>query len=765
MNSHYLKQIQSAYQLYSQGRLPQAETAFRRILESSPEQVDALQGLSLIVFQRGHYQSAIQIIKKARMLNPNSPDIHYNLGNMLMQVGQLKAAIECYEATLKLSPTYLKALNNLGNIYSKTNELTKAANCYRQILVHHPNGQTYYNLGNIYQAQGQSLEAINCYQKALNFQPTPSIYNNLGNLYNIQGKLDEAIQCYEQALKLGANDPGMYIHLGIMMSRKGDLNQAIEMYNKALKISPNNVRALINMGTSLAAEFKKSEHNITKAISCYQQAIQADSTSILAFENLGKLYELLGDKEASSDCYKNILKLDPNRQSLKLKMKLQLPPIVESDEFRAKYRLQFSQQLDELLAQNMTISDPIRDGIVPFYFAMHNANYKPQFAALSNFYEQTTPSLLYTAPHCLKKADKTKKRRVGFISMHYKKHSISKLIRGFFANFSNQNFSKTVFMFYQADDESSAFIAQHSDKVIVLEQNLERARQQIAEEELDLLLYWDICMEPYTYFLGFARLAPVQCVYWGYGATTGIKNIDYFIGWKETTEKDQIGYYSEKVILTEQLPSYFYFPPLPDNFQPRSYFGLEEELNLYVCAQSVFKILPDFDTIIRGILTADPKGKIVLLEGAYQNWTTLLLNRLKKQVPELMDRIFFCPRNKIKEDRDFWSLLAIADVALDPSPLSGGITTMETFAIGTPIITLPHTPGLTRLTASCYKTMGMKEYIPKNIEEYIEMAIRVTHDSNFKQKFKDDIRKNRSVLYENIEAVHEFESIISGLLN
>ncbi len=39
---------------------------------------------------------------------------------------------------------------------------------------------------------------------------------------------------------------------------------------------------------------------------------------------------------------------------------------------------------------------------------------------------------------------------------------------------------------------------------------------------LDILFYPDLGMTPLTYFLAFARLAPVQCVSWGHPVTTGI---------------------------------------------------------------------------------------------------------------------------------------------------------------------------------------------------------------------------------------------------
>ena len=39
----------------------------------------------------------------------------------------------------------------------------------------------------------------------------------------------------------------------------------------------------------------------------------------------------------------------------------------------------------------------------------------------------------------------------------------------------------------------------------------------------------DVGMEPFSYYLSFARLAPVQVVWWGHPDTTPSNQIDYFL--------------------------------------------------------------------------------------------------------------------------------------------------------------------------------------------------------------------------------------------
>ena len=53
--------------------------------------------------------------------------------------------------------------------------------------------------------------------------------------------------------------------------------------------------------------------------------------------------------------------------------------------------------------------------------------------------------------------------------------------------------------------------------------------QIISDLKLHVLFYPDIGMEPFTYFLSFSRLAPVQAVTHGHPCTTGVPEIDYFV--------------------------------------------------------------------------------------------------------------------------------------------------------------------------------------------------------------------------------------------
>ena len=65
-----------------------------------------------------------------------------------------------------------------------------------------------------------------------------------------------------------------------------------------------------------------------------------------------------------------------------------------------------------------------------------------------------------------------------------------------------------------------------------------------------------------------------------------------------------------------------------------------------------------------------------------------------------------------------------ADVLLDTFHFSGGNTSFEAFAVGTPVVTLPSGFLRGRFTAGLYRKMGVADLIAETAESYVDLALR-----------------------------------------
>jgi protein O-GlcNAc transferase len=283
--------------------------------------------------------------------------------------------------------------------------------------------------------------------------------------------------------------------------------------------------------------------------------------------------------------------------------------------------------------------------------------------------------------------------------------------------------------------------------------SLKKAREIIADQSLDVLVYPDIGMEPLTYYLAFTRLAPVQCVMVGHLVTTGIPNMDYYLSSELIEPGNGREHYSEKLVLLKSMPGYVVKPEMPHPSKSRSALGLPEDRNLYICPMSLQKIHPDFDQAVAGILKEDPQGEIIFFKNVHNNnWHPLIINRFRKTFPDLMDRVRFLPW---ANPEDFKSILMAADVALDTFHFGGGVTSYIILAAGTPIVTWPGPFMRGRMTLGCYRKIEMMDCVAHSQAEYVEIAVKLGTDRNFRDSVKNKIAKNNGLLFEDAEVISE----------
>lgn len=375
------------------------------------------------------------------------------------------------------------------------------------------------------------------------------------------------------------------------------------------------------------------------------------------------------------------------------------------------------------------------------------------------------PKLNFIAPHCKNIITRPKKIKIGFLSAYFRKHSVGKLMQGLISSISRKKFEVIIFITDELDIENdliSRKICESANKLVQLPDNTFDSQSTIASETLDILFYPDIGMDIRTYFLAFSRLAHIQCVTWGHPDTTGIPNIDFFISSVLTEPTTGSKHYSEKLYKLNTLPTFYLPIQIPKKMKKRREFGLSSSCLLYLCPQNIIKYHPDIDFIFATILRQLPSAKIVVLGGVVNEWTNKLNKRWSKTIPDAMDRIIVISR---QSPEDFISLQSAADIVLDTPYFSGGNTSLESFALGKPIVTLESSLMRGRVTAGMYRAMGIDDCIAYNIEQYIQIAIKLANNQHFREEIKGKILKNKHILFENIEVIKEFEKFFISEFN
>ena len=390
-----------------------------------------------------------------------------------------------------------------------------------------------------------------------------------------------------------------------------------------------------------------------------------------------------------------------------------------------------------------------------FYAAYQGVDARPCQQAVADFYRRNCPALSYRAPHV--DAAPGAIRTIGFVSAYLSNHSIGKLYRGIIQRLDRRRFRVVTLSFGRHDDVYGRAIAAESDAHVILPRGLAEAQAAIAAERLDILFYPEIGMDPLTYFLAFARLARVQVMGWGHPMTSGISSIDAFISSTDLEEAGQgaEAHYVERLIRLSLPPTYLYAPEAsaPGDAPDLSF---AHGRTIYCCPQLLFKIHPDFDAILFAILERDPNGVLVFIE-AEPGGAKRLCARWQLDQRGLAERVVFLPR---LTHAAYLALLAAVPVVLDTIHFSGGISTVETLAQGTPVVTWPTTFMCGRVSYAYYRAMGLDDCIAQDAEDYVARAVRLGTDEAWRAEVRARIRNAVPRLFKRADMLREFEDAL-----
>lgn len=816
---------------HREGRLAQAEAAYREALGLAPGHPEALHLLGLARLGQGDPSGAVRCLAAAREQCPEDPEITYNLAAAHLAAGTPSEAIPLLEAVLRGDPGHAQARFNLGEALRRTGDLDGAVahlECAAQDLQGLPEVPN--ALGLAHRALGRPREARAAFQAARAIDPGfLEAGVNLGLLDLDTGDLAGALARWEPLADHLESSPVLAYNLGAALMKRGEPAKAVDLFRKALAAAPDFTEAGLGEGHALrlsgdpGAALSAFEA-VLAAAPGHGEALEGKGQALLAlgreaearasFEaalastegdlkararvlaGLGSSHRAAGQEAEAEARLREALDLDPGLPEASLNLGVlftaqgrlaeaygalllaasldrspaarialatAVPAIIPSREDIARERASLSEFLDWLEEEDLLSKDPLQDFLLPTFFnAYRGLGNRDLHQRLARILALAHPALAWMAPHCLEPCDWQGQRplRIGFISRHFKNHSIGKTSLGLIQETDPARFTRIVFSFEEPHDETGLAIREAADRFVQLPFDLAEARRQIAAEDLDVLFYQDLGMEPVTWLLAFARLAHVQCVSFGHPDTTGIPNVDWWVSSDAFEAEGAEAHYSERLHrLQDVAPLAYYHRPEEPGPRDRARYGLPEGVPIFLCPQTLFKLHPDFDGLVEGILRGDPDGLVVLLRRDIAHWRAQLESRFASRFPEHLERVRFMER--LDED-DFNGLLRLADVVLDTPHFNGMNTTLQAFAMGTPVVTLPTDFQRGRHVLGMYRRMGWTELAAPSPERYVELALRLARDPAFRAAAVAEIEARRHVLFEDISVVRQFEAFYEG---
>jgi tetratricopeptide (TPR) repeat protein len=391
-----------AVALHRAGRLDEAESLYRNIINSAPDHADSLNLLGVLALQRGDPAQSMELIRRAVAILPDRPTYYCNLASALRALGRYDESAEASRNALSLAPdqreAYLnlglahqgarrwseaarefkvfserwpddpRGLQSLGDCYREEGRISEAIAAYRSSLARFPDsGQVHFVLGTMLLAADELGAAESHLRKAAQLQPQSMITRlNLASCLGKLGREQEAQQTYGEALRLAPENEAAAMKLCDTLMRSGDRAGALQWLSALLEANPNNPEALyrraelaFEQGEPLeSAQILEHLMEICPNSAVYQglaktywelgrneraeellaEAVQRFPESAEAQAQLATALVTRGDHERGADAYRKALQIDPQSPTALSGLAQLLGKNLPDDEFAAIHR-------------------------------------------------------------------------------------------------------------------------------------------------------------------------------------------------------------------------------------------------------------------------------------------------------------------------------------------------------------------------------------------------------------------------------------------
>ncbi len=664
---------------YSQKRQPEAEACFRQAIACDPNNALAHDQLSLTLRAQGRLQESEAACRQALALQPNLAEAAVNLGSTLSALGRFDEAAEAYRQALRLRPTFAMAENNLGNVLFAQGRPTDSIEAYRRALALQPAyAEAEYNLGNVLHAQGAHDQAIDAFRRALSLRlHYPDAANNLGLALQAKGSPEDAVQAFRAALAQAPEHAAALNNLGNALQGLGQFEEATQALQQALALQPNYAEAAYNLGITLRAQERLDE-----AIAAYRRALVLSPTFVEARNNLAITLKAQGFLDDAMLEFKKALEIKPTYADAH---------------------------------SNLLYSEQCRPGASLAELARLHREWNQRHAA----------ALKSTWRPFRNTADPDRPIRLGFVSADFKRHPVGFFLVRALECLDPHDFAATCYSVgAKKDDFTARLAAAATTWRDVPHLGDEALAEQIRADEIDVLLELAGHTDGNRLLMFARKPAPIQATWIGYVGTTGLEAMDYLLADRFHILPETESCFREKVL---RLPDgYVCYCPPPDAPEVGPLPAAEHGLVTFGSFNNPAKITPGVVAVWADILKQVPDARLVLkYAGLGSDGARRRLRELFAQNgvnPERLDLQGRSPH------RAFLNVYNQIDVALDPFPYSGGLTSCEALWMGVPVITYPGETFASRHALSHLSNAGVTGTIARDLDHYIELAVQWAND-------------------------------------
>jgi len=325
-------------------------------------------------------------------------------------------------------------------------------------------------------------------------------------------------------------------------------------------------------------------------------------------------------------------------------------------------------------------------------------------------------------------ADPERRLRVGYVSGDFRNHAAAYWIEPLLASLHNIDFAVICYSNSARVDAVTERIKPFADRWVECAAITDEAlAERIRADGIDILVDLSSHTEGHR-LLTFARQpAPIQVSWFGFPVTTGLQTIQYRLTDAVMDPPGESeGFYSEKLIRLNR----FYAAFRPDPTAPDVCKGpaLRNGFVTFASFNTFAKITQSMLELWASILAETPHSRMHIQAAGleYQELAGAILSVFAESGVE-SHRLTLRGWTGIE---DYLRLGQEVDIALDPFPFNGGVTTCHALWMGLPVITMSGQSAASRVGASILGHLGLSEYVAHDPDAYREKAMALAQDLN-----------------------------------
>jgi tetratricopeptide (TPR) repeat protein len=318
------KYYEAGEQALAQSRYPDAERAFEKLRQLSPQTPEVYGRLGLAYFQEGKFGEAVPVLRQALKLKPSLPNTDVLLAMCLSEVGHYEEAVQGLQKGFRNSSDQaLRRMSGLQLVRTYTGlhrdrEAVETALELERLFPDDP--EILYQTSRIYanfayltlrklsqvapdsvwkqqaaaeadESQGNYDLAITEFRQVLATDPARrGIHYRIGRVLLLKSEQPtETSKEFELELQLDPTNANAAYELGELYRKSGQLDKAQQLFTQAIQYYPDFEEAQLGLGGVLLALGKPEI-----ALAHIQKAIALNAANEVSYYRLSQTYKALG---------------------------------------------------------------------------------------------------------------------------------------------------------------------------------------------------------------------------------------------------------------------------------------------------------------------------------------------------------------------------------------------------------------------------------------------------------------------------------------